>query len=133
MALTYSFSEIDGLNEPLKLQFSRIGVLWGQEYIGTMNDNSIYVAPVGIIGDIWRNFGFLPMIFFGSLISSIFIIITYYTNRCIMLFRLPIAFLSIIWSFYVIVGSLFSIGVLAILFIILFISMISHMRPKSQQ
>lgn len=133
MALTYSFSEIDGLNEPLKLQFSRIGVLWGQEYVGTMNDNSIYVAPVGIIGDIWRNFGFLPMIFFGSLISSIFIIITYYANRSIILFRLPIAFLTIIWSFYVIVGSLFSIGVLGILFIILFISMISHMWPKSRQ
>lgn len=133
MALVNSFSEIDGLNEPLKLRFSRIGVLWGQEYVGTMNDNSIYVTPVGIIGDIWRNFGFLPMIFFGSLISSIFIIITYYANRSIILFRLPIAFLTIIWSFYVIVGSLFSIGVLGILSIILFISTISQAWPKPRQ
>ena len=127
MSLIYSFTEVDGVNEPLHLKFSRIGVLWGQEYVGTMDDNSIYVTPVSIIGDIWRNFGISLMLYFGSAISIIFLIITYFTNRSIILFRLPIVFLTIIWSFYVIVGTLFSIGVFGILFIILILSTVSFM------
>jgi len=128
MSLIYSFAEVDGINDPLHLKFSRIGVLWGQEYIGTMNDNSKYVNPVSIIGDIWRNFGISLMLFFGSVISCIFLVITYLANRSIVLFRLPIVFLTVIWSFYVVVGTLFSIGVFAILLIIFIMSSLSFMR-----
>ena len=34
------------------------------------NENSKYVTPVSIIGDIWRNFGISLMLFFGSVIFS---------------------------------------------------------------
>ena len=125
MSLTSSFTLVDGVNEPLNLQFARISTLWGGDYVGSFDANAIYVAPVSFIGDIWRNFGINSFIFFGFLISITFLYITYLTNRSIILFRFPVLFLSLIWSFYVIAGTLFSIGVFGILLIMIVLPLIS--------
>lgn len=118
MSLSDSFAIIDGINDPLNLRYSRLGVLWGQEYVGTSGDNSIYVAPVSFIGDIWRNLGIFPMPIFGFVISLFLMFCSILFNRTILFLKLPIVFLLIIWSFYIIAGNIFSIGPAAILFLI---------------
>ena len=125
MSLTASFTLVDGINEPLNLEFARISTLWGGNYVGSFDTNSIYVAPVSFIGDIWRNFGINSFIFFGFIISMFLLYITYLTNRAILFFRFPILFLSLIWSFYIVAGTLFSIGVFAILFLMILLPLIS--------
>lgn len=125
MSLTTSFTLVDGINDPLNLEYARISALWGGNYVGSFDTNSIYVTPVSFIGDIWRNFGINSFIFFGFLISMFFLYITYLTNRAILFFRFPILFLSLIWSFYIVAGTLFSIGVFAILFLMILLPLIS--------
>ena len=128
MSLTYSFAIIDGVNDPLYLEYSRLGVLWGQSYVGTSSESSIYVAPVSFIGDIWRNFGVYPLFFFGAALSLILSYLSRLYDKSIILIRFPVLFLMIVWSFYIIVGNIFSLGPFAILFMISILLLVGQTR-----
>lgn len=55
-------------SEKLLLAYSRLTALVGGDYVGSQEDLSIYVTPVGAIADIWRNFGI-----FGVVLVAIFL------------------------------------------------------------
>ena len=96
-SLTYSFSVIDGNANPLLLSFSRVSVLWGNDYIGTFSEASKYVTPVSIVGDIWRNFGMIGIVMITLLFSIILMSISTKQESAVILFKFPIMFLSIIF------------------------------------
>jgi hypothetical protein len=126
MSLVFSFSEINGNLEPLMLKFSRISVLWGGSYVGTFDENSRFVAPVGIVGDIWRNFGHVGLLYISSIFSTFLMVVSGMQKKVNIYMKFPIFFLSVVLSFYLIVGSLFSVGPIVLIFIILIISSISN-------
>ena len=117
-SLTYSFSVIDGNTNPLLLSFSRVSVLWGNDYIGTFGEAAKYVTPVSIVGDIWRNLGMIGIVIVSFLFSIMLMSISTKQESVVILFKFPIMFLSIILSFYLIAGNLFSLGPMLILFFI---------------
>jgi hypothetical protein len=61
----YSFELIRNSDDFLHLKYSRLFSLFTGTYINSQSDKSIYVTPVGIVGDLWRNFGYLGIIIFG--------------------------------------------------------------------
>jgi len=67
--INLSFSVFNGYDDSLLLSGSRLFGLFSGKVIGTLQADSYIVAPVGYVGDIWRNFGvvgvFLSPIFFG--------------------------------------------------------------------
>ena len=129
-SLTYSFTVIDGNTNPLLLSFSRISVLWGNDYIGTFSEASKYVSPVSIVGDIWRNFGLAGIFLITFLFSIILISISKKQESAVIFFKFPIMFLSIILSFYLIAGNLFSLGPILILFLIWFLGKLTTINWK---
>jgi len=128
MSLTFSFNEITNNNDFLYLSFSRISVLWGNAYTGSLSEGSIFVAPVSVVGDIWRNFGLFGIFLVSFLLSLILLVISKLQNNSHAYMRMPLMFLSVIFSFYIIVGNLFSIGPILILFLIYFLGFMSQIN-----
>ena len=56
-SIDYSFGMFVEYSDKLVLEYSRLSVLIGKSVTGTNEINSIFVTPVGLVGDIWRNFG----------------------------------------------------------------------------
>ena len=126
MSLTFSFSEINGNIDPLLLEYSRLSVLWGGNYVGTFDANSKFVAPVGIVGDIWRNFGTVGILYVSTLFSSLLLLLSGMQRSVNIYMRFPIFFLTVVLSFYLIVGSLFSIGPIVLILLITLVTLISN-------
>jgi len=131
MSLTYSFNEISGDQDFLALSFSRISVLWGNTYTGSFTDNSIYIAPVSVIGDTWRNFGHTGIFFVGFLLSFILLFLSKLQDKSYLFTRIPLMFLSVIFSFYIIVGNLFSIGPILILLVIYILAIATRIEKET--
>ena len=131
MSLTYSFNEISGDQDFLALSFSRISVLWGNTYTGSFTDNSIYIAPVSVIGDTWRNFGHIGIFFVGFLLSFILLLLSKLQDKSYLFTRIPLMFLSVIFSFYIIVGNLFSIGPILILLVIYILAIATRIEKET--
>ncbi len=117
MSLTYSYAVIDGNTDPLLLEFSRISTLWGNPYVGTFSNNAIYVTPVSIVGDIWRNFGHIGILIFSFLLSYLLLLLSVRQSNSSALLKFPMLFMSIVFSVYIIKGTLFSIGPISLLII----------------
>ena len=106
--LSFSLFPWDG--DKLWLEYSRLGALVTGQYVGTSEAHSIYVAPVGAIGDIWRNFGLV-----GLFVISIFLAF-YFRGLDLMANKVsPIAlvvgnFLVFALCFYWVMGVFFSQG-----------------------
>ena len=66
----YSFELIRNANDFLYLKYSRLFSLISGNYINSSSADSIFVTPVGIVGDLWRNFGNLGIFIFGFIITS---------------------------------------------------------------
>jgi hypothetical protein len=132
MSITNSFALIDGNVDPLLLKFSRISVLWGNAYTGTFSlEGAKYVGPVSMVGDIWRNFGMIGIFVTSFIFSYILMIISNKQNSIIILYYFPSFFLSLILSFYLIVGNLFSLGpifILLIIFLLTFLTEVVHKK-----
>ena len=125
MSLTHSFIIVDGNTNPLLLAYARISALWGNTYIGSFSEFSIFVTPVSVVGDLWRNFGMIGVSFFSFFFSFILLAISNLQIRSSIFFKFPIFFLSVIFSFYVVIGTIFSLGAIFILLVIYLICILS--------
>lgn len=106
--LSFSLFDID--SNKLLLKYSRLGALITGNYIGSDNEFSIFVTPVGIIGDIWRNFGFYGIFSMPFLFAYYFRILDDLSNRVSIVSLLIGNFLVIALSFYLVMGVVFSQG-----------------------
>lgn len=106
--LSYSLFPID--YPKLLLEHSRLLGLLGFDVVGTSDYESIYVSPVGAIGDIWRNFGIYGVCLVGFVLGLIFKIIDIDDS----IIPLPVVvvqyFLVFALSFYYVMGVFFSQG-----------------------
>lgn len=107
-AYKYSFEIIRESNDFLYLKYSRLFSLFTGNYVNSQSDISIYVSPVGIVGDLWRNFGFIGIFIFGMIVTfSINVVnnkiknISYYKGHIINL-------ILIMFTATLIFGGLFS-------------------------
>ena len=106
-------------HEPLYLQYSRISVLWGGAYVGHAEAFSQYVAPVGIIGDIERNFGTGYMTFFGLFLGLLFKSIQKLVTSLPEETKISLNFVALVLSLYLVHGGIFSLGPVALILFIL--------------
>lgn len=111
-AIELSFLQFPATGDFLHLKYSRLMALIGGEYTGTNSVTSIYVAPVGYVGDLWRNFGS-----FGVISGSLFIggYLRYLDKGVGKLdypLKAAVCFSTITLTFYLTHGVLFSQGVL---------------------
>lgn len=118
-AIELSFIEMLYQTDYLSLKYSRLAAVFGGGYVGTNSDTSIFVAPVGYVGDLWRNFGPQGVVI-GSLSIGLLlrkfdrlIINMNYPNRAAMTFTV------LTLGFYLTHGGLFSQGVFVQIFFIL--------------
>ncbi|MHA8074892.1 hypothetical protein ACRZ9O_10205 [Aquirufa sp. HETE-40SA] len=118
LKLSFSLFPID--SNKLYLEYSRLGFLFGKSYVGTFEDSSIFVAPVTLIGDIWRNFGVLGIVFVGFVNSFYFYLIDFFTVRATLMLRTAIMYLVATLCFYFVFGGYFSLGVFFQMIFILF-------------
>jgi len=116
MGQTWAFDDFSLWNNPLYLRYSRLGALVGRQYVGTEFQFSNYVAPVGIFGDVWRNFGFGGAFYVGLWQGIIFKIISQWLKKGNFAITLPVYFLFFILIFYLFYGGLFSQGPFALIF-----------------
>ena len=115
-----SFEVFPEYSTKLYLQYSRIGALFTWNYTQSFGDTSIYVAPAGIVGDIWRNFGEIGMYIFSAIVSGLFWLIDKKVQPIDFTYQTTVSILSIILSMYLLFGGLFSLGPV-FLFIIIFV------------
>lgn len=111
----YAFGDPALYGKPLYLEFSRLGALFGREYVGTDHDLSTYVTPVGLIGDVWRNFGMLGAVYISFAHGLVFRILARMLMRLDFAIALPIYFLTLVLSLYLFYAGMFSQGPFALL------------------
>ncbi|WP_417620886.1 hypothetical protein [Parasphingorhabdus sp.] len=112
MAQTWIF---DIMQQPLYLEFSRISILWGGDYISSRDAFAQYVAPVGVVGDLYRNLGSGFIFLAGILIGALFYLIEYRISRVSEDLKLPLNFIALILAMYLYYGNIFSLGPFAII------------------
>ena len=96
----------------LFLQFSRLTALFGGTYVGTEDLDSIFVTPVGIIGDVWRNFGMTGIVISAAVLAAYFRAMDKLVERASPIGMVVHSFNALSLAFYFIFGVLFSQGVL---------------------
>lgn len=105
-------------HQSLYLQYSRLLSLFNGVYIGSDEKYSIFVAPVGLFGDLWRNFGWLSVIPFSLSMSILLATLDQYyyaSNPCIRMFE-SLLFFQLL--FYLMLGTLFSLGPFVMLLLV---------------
>lgn len=105
-----SFSLFDISASKLHLQYSRLGALVTGNYVGTSEVDSIFVTPVGAVGDIWRNFGFIGLIVVAAFIGCYFKVLDRLAKKMSLISLLVGNFLVIALCFYWVMGVFFSQG-----------------------
>ena len=121
-----SYGIFDLSSDKLYGQYSRLFAFFSGSYHGFSNnienfDASLYVSPVGIFADIWRNFGFSGLIFIGFLFGLIFNRFDVLSSKLGSVVYLPYVFTILSFVFYLLYGVLFSQGVfLQLSFLLLF-------------
>jgi hypothetical protein len=100
----------------LFLSFSRLGALFGAHYVGSHDENSRYVSPVGALGDIWRNFGLTGIIVVAFLLGIIFSRLDIQYASMGRTWRIVSSFSILSLGFYYVFGVFFSQGVFAQMF-----------------
>lgn len=115
------FVEFGFYSDPLLLEYSRLGGLIGLKVVGTLQKTSDYVAPVGYVGDIWRNFGIIGIVITGHLFGLLFMLLDRSMAKLGLLSSMVQLFLIVAAVFYWIMGVVFSQGaVLSVILILLF-------------
>lgn len=105
----------------LWLEHARIVALFTGNYVGTLEDNSLFVGPVGAVADIWRNTGFAGIIFIGFLLGLYFYKIEKMIGKSDPIIKVSASFTIITLIFYFIYGTFFSQGVFLQLIFLYFI------------
>lgn len=98
-------------SEKLYMQYSRLGVLFGSERVGSQSSASIYVGPVSFIGDIWRNLGLLGVSLVSFFLGFLFSFLDFVARRVNILYSASLGILCITFVFYLTHGVFFSMGV----------------------
>jgi oligosaccharide repeat unit polymerase len=109
------FSEFNFYSDPLLLKYSRIGGLLGLSVVGTLESDSIYVAPVGMIGDIYRNFNVIGVFLWGVFTGFLLNFIRDKWLKMSDIFKIIYSFAFIALIFYWTMGVVFSQGALMML------------------
>ncbi len=94
------------------MKYSRLSALFGGTYVGTNTDTSIFVTPVGFVGDIWRNFGYLGVVFFSYVLGVIFQFLDRDSRKLSSPMGIAFNFTILTLSFYLTNGFMFSQGVM---------------------
>lgn len=111
-----------GIETPkLWLEHARIVALFTGNYVGTLEDDSLFVGPVGAVADIWRNTGFEGIILIGFLLGLYFYKIEQMINKSDPAIKVASSFTIITLIFYFIYGTFFSQGVFLQLIFLYFI------------
>lgn len=122
MSCRDSFNLFDGWNNCLLLKYSRITSLFTGEYVGSYSDNSQYITPVGVVGDVWRNLGYIGMVIVPISLALCLIYIGTKMNNSRPVFAYLILFVSVEFSFYINYGNMFTYGAALLLIFILWMT-----------
>jgi hypothetical protein len=107
-----SFSMFPINSEKLWLEYSRLKGLIGADVVGTSDYESIYVAPVGAVGDIWRNFGSFGVGVFGLILGMALKLVDLDGDKTPFPVVVVQYFLVFALAFYYVMGVFFSQGAL---------------------
>lgn len=119
MSYKYSFEVYQKFQDFLFLKYSRLTSLITGTYVGSTTDISFNIAPVSFIGDIWRNFGYPGIFIFPIILAFLINKVNIIVLSTSLYISQIIIFLFIIYTFYLIIGGLFSYGPNAIYLIML--------------
>ncbi|WP_411889667.1 O-antigen polymerase [Yoonia sp. SDW83-1] len=114
-----SYGLFDFSSEKLFLRFSRLTALITGSYVGTLQENSIYVGPVGAIADIWRNLGIVGIVLIGFILGLYFAHLDRATKTLDPAARAAATFTVISLVFYFYYGTFFSQGVFLQIFVLM--------------
>lgn len=98
-------------SEKLLMAYSRLTALFGNPYVGSQEDLSVYVTPVGAVADIWRNFGYIGVISVAFFLGWYFRRLDDLLRRCSPVMWIVGSFNVLSLCFYYIFGVFFSQGV----------------------
>ena len=93
---------------------------------------SEYVAPVGLFGDTYRNFGFAGMFFYGALVGTLFVAIQDRIKRLPLPLWLAFDFIGLVLVLYIYYGNVTSLGPFMIAMFLLFAPMLVSRRAEAQ-
>lgn len=110
-SIELSFDLFPAGSEKLHLAFSRLTALFTGDYIGSQEDLSIYVTPVGAVADIWRNFGIVGIAVVGVWLGWYFKQLDQFVRRASPVGWIVGTFNVFSLCFYYIFGLFFSQGV----------------------
>ncbi|MEP2944107.1 MAG: hypothetical protein ABJL18_11005 [Hyphomicrobiales bacterium] len=137
MSQLWVFDNAGQFINPLLLEYARLSVLWGGEYLGSHESTSYLIAPVGVMADIYRNLGATGIIPAGFVIGFLFLLVERNLQTVPDLLKIPLNFLALILAMYIHYGNIFSLGPFAILMTLLFtpwgISMLLGGRAQRQR
>ncbi len=117
-----SYGIFDVSTDKLWLRYARITAIFTGEYVGTLQDNSLYVGPVGAVADIWRNMGFYGIVPIGILLGLFFAKMEEFLDASDPITCTAASFTLITLVFYFVYGTFFSQGVflqIAFLYVVL--------------
>jgi hypothetical protein len=131
--IRYSIIPFPESFEFLGLQYSRISsLIFGTEVVGTNDALSFYVTPVGIIGDIWRNFGYFGIVTIGFLLGVVFLLLDYSAKKLnagrFILFQIALLLLLSYWIY----GVFFSQGSILVFLITILVGSGLNVRISSR-
>lgn len=119
-AISFGFDLFPSDGTFLNFRFSRIGFLFGSAYVGTESANSVFVAPVGVVADAWRNYSYLGVSLTAILNALIAIRVDrYIKNRSTLPFSLSISFVYFSFALFQIFGVFYSMGAFFQIFFLL--------------
>tara|TARA_B110000211_G_C13800816_1_gene430459 strand:+ start:26 stop:682 length:657 start_codon:yes stop_codon:yes gene_type:complete len=120
-SIELSFITVPAFEDFLYLKYSRLASLFGGVYIGTNSDTSIFVTPVGFVGDIWRNFGYLGIFFVSFVLGVIFQFLDKNSMKLSTPMAIAFNFTILTLAFYLTNGVMFSQGVIIQLVFVIFV------------
>jgi hypothetical protein len=108
-------------SDKLYFRYSRLGFLFGQNYVGTETDNSLFVAPVGFIADTWRNVGSFGLGIVGIILGYIVFYADSRIKNMETLNAFVVVYLFIATIMFLVYGVLFSMGAFSQLIFLLLV------------
>lgn len=133
MSQLWVFDNAGQFINPLLLEYARISVLWGGEYLGSHASTSYLIAPVGVMADIYRNLGTVGIIPAGFVIGVLFLIVERNLQTVPDLLKIPLNFLALILAMYIHYGNIFSLGPFAIFMALLLAPLVISIMLKSKK
>lgn len=120
-SIELSFITVPAFEDFLYLKYSRFSSLFGGVYIGTNSDTSIFVTPVGFVGDIWRNFGYWGIFCVSFILGVIFQFLDKNSMKLSTPMAIAFNFTILTLAFYLTNGVMFSQGVIIQIVFVIFV------------